>query len=424
MRTIVMIMALSCLMFQSYGQQSIPLYKIGDTLPEETFQSNKGPINLSDYKGKWVILNFFATTCSPCHVKMPGLMKLQKDFAKELQVLVITTEPFEKVEAFYNARPRMTRPDVPIIAADTTFFPWFVPRTLGDHVWIGPTGNVRYISDGEHTTEKTLRSAIRGEKLNIPDKSFVQPLDRNQSIWQEGGGRYAHHINFFSSISGNIENVTGSATFRRNGRMLRGVRFINTPLLSLFGYANGGLLLNKGELANSDRMLLKVKDTTKFIVDEASRSDWWKKNTYCYEAVVPETTDSGMTAILRIDLDRYFPYKTSVQKLLRPVVRLAPISGKFPKADKKLNLKSEVFSGDSTMRFEHVSANHFMYLSGGYFEKLGYAVQRQDDFQLYGTFEMPWPLRDIQSANKILRMQGYELRVEKKMIDMLVIEDK
>ena len=48
-------------------------------------------VRLSDYKGKVVLLNFWATWCSPCRAEMPDLAKLQKEYeARGLQVLGIT----------------------------------------------------------------------------------------------------------------------------------------------------------------------------------------------------------------------------------------------------------------------------------------------------------------------------------------------
>ena len=32
-----------------------------------------GNINLSDYKGKYVLLNFWATWCGPCKIEMPSM---------------------------------------------------------------------------------------------------------------------------------------------------------------------------------------------------------------------------------------------------------------------------------------------------------------------------------------------------------------
>ena len=39
--------------------------------------------SLSDYQGKIVVLNFWATWCLPCRDEMPMLCKLSKDFASQ-----------------------------------------------------------------------------------------------------------------------------------------------------------------------------------------------------------------------------------------------------------------------------------------------------------------------------------------------------
>lgn len=38
------------------------------------------PLSLSQYKGKWVLLNFWATWCAPCRKEMPMLSELQTEF--------------------------------------------------------------------------------------------------------------------------------------------------------------------------------------------------------------------------------------------------------------------------------------------------------------------------------------------------------
>lgn len=38
-----------------------------------------GTVTLADYRGKWVVLNFWATWCAPCRVEMPALDRLQAE---------------------------------------------------------------------------------------------------------------------------------------------------------------------------------------------------------------------------------------------------------------------------------------------------------------------------------------------------------
>lgn len=49
--------------------------------PDFTLQSLDGQtVHLSDYRGKAVVLNFWATWCGPCKIEMPWFVDLQKQY--------------------------------------------------------------------------------------------------------------------------------------------------------------------------------------------------------------------------------------------------------------------------------------------------------------------------------------------------------
>ena len=49
---------------------------------------NNRAVKLSDYKGKVVVLDFYATWCEPCRAETPRLVQLQKDYGPSgLQVI-------------------------------------------------------------------------------------------------------------------------------------------------------------------------------------------------------------------------------------------------------------------------------------------------------------------------------------------------
>ena len=55
---------------------------------------NGRSIRLSDYKGKVVLLNFWATWCPPCRAEIPDLIKWQRKYrAQGLRVIGITYPP-------------------------------------------------------------------------------------------------------------------------------------------------------------------------------------------------------------------------------------------------------------------------------------------------------------------------------------------
>lgn len=54
---------------------------------------NGKTVQLSDFKGKPVVLEFWATWCQPCRDSIPGLAKLHKDYAdKGLVILAISLD--------------------------------------------------------------------------------------------------------------------------------------------------------------------------------------------------------------------------------------------------------------------------------------------------------------------------------------------
>jgi len=56
-------------------------------------------MRLSDYKGRVVLLNFWATWCAPCRAEMPDLVKWQREYKSQgLQVIGVTYPPEELAE--------------------------------------------------------------------------------------------------------------------------------------------------------------------------------------------------------------------------------------------------------------------------------------------------------------------------------------
>jgi thiol-disulfide isomerase/thioredoxin len=56
---------------------------------------------LSDYKGKVILLNFWATWCGPCKAEIPSLVELQAQYGDDLVVLGFSVDdPVEKMRPY------------------------------------------------------------------------------------------------------------------------------------------------------------------------------------------------------------------------------------------------------------------------------------------------------------------------------------
>ncbi|MGV7220905.1 MAG: TlpA disulfide reductase family protein [Nitrospinales bacterium] len=65
-----------------------------------------GNINLSDYNGKYVLLNFWATWCGPCKIEMPSMEALFSKFkSKNFEILAVSNDIFgaKVVKPFVDA---------------------------------------------------------------------------------------------------------------------------------------------------------------------------------------------------------------------------------------------------------------------------------------------------------------------------------
>lgn len=78
----------------------------GDAAPDFELTTLAGEkVKLSDYKGKKVVLNFWATWCHPCRAEMPHMQNYYEDHAEEKNVEILAVnltygDSVDKVEEF------------------------------------------------------------------------------------------------------------------------------------------------------------------------------------------------------------------------------------------------------------------------------------------------------------------------------------
>ena len=104
----------------------------------------KGKIHtLPDYKGKVVLVNFWASWCPPCIYEMPELKRLKKHFAdRPFEILAINVgEKKYKVRKF----SKLIKLELPVLldTSSETFDDWGV-KTLPTSFLIDSRGQIRY----------------------------------------------------------------------------------------------------------------------------------------------------------------------------------------------------------------------------------------------------------------------------------------
>ncbi len=128
-------------------------------------------VNLSDYNGKVVLINFFATYCPPCRMEIPDFVKLQQEFSKKgFTVIGISVDndgervlpPFvERLEINY-----------PVLLATT--------KVLKDYgnIYALP---VTFILDRNHKIVKKITGMVNEEELRPIISKLLDEGTNNKS---------------------------------------------------------------------------------------------------------------------------------------------------------------------------------------------------------------------------------------------------
>lgn len=106
------------------------------------------PVRLADYRGKVVLLNFWATWCEPCRDEMPSIQSLKRRLAgRPFEVIAVNYgESENKVREYLARYPVDFR--IPLDRFNAVRRDWNV-KLLPTSFVIGIDGNVRYVAIGE-----------------------------------------------------------------------------------------------------------------------------------------------------------------------------------------------------------------------------------------------------------------------------------
>jgi len=125
-----------------------PSSEVGRAAPDFVVASvGGGEERLSDYRGKWVLLNFWATWCGPCRQETPDLQRLQERRPDTVVILGVNQQESMDTAGEFAGEYDLTYP-LALDSSGQVSAAYRVSRSLPVSVLVDPTGVIREIHIG------------------------------------------------------------------------------------------------------------------------------------------------------------------------------------------------------------------------------------------------------------------------------------
>jgi len=172
------------LLLNAHAQKiDIKPYYIGDRVTDlplkPLFNYKDSVAKLSTFGHKLIILDFWGTSCSNCIAMFPLEDSLQKVFKNDLQFILITTNPYDKVKDFIKNwnNKNNTKFSLPIVTNGLAFRDLFWRHYLPHYVWLSPRGKLlAQTSDMsiDFNIIKTTIEKIKAEERRLKSHFFPE----------------------------------------------------------------------------------------------------------------------------------------------------------------------------------------------------------------------------------------------------------
>jgi peroxiredoxin len=158
-RSVILAVLAGALVFAivSNLQEDNTIYRAGDQAPDfqlkQISDNNElETVRLSDFEGKGVMLNFWATWCGPCEAEMPYMQELYPEYKeKGVEILAVSLDTTELVVDRFIDRYELTFP----IPHDTTgeVTDLYKVGPMPSSFFINPDGEIEEVVEGALTLE-------------------------------------------------------------------------------------------------------------------------------------------------------------------------------------------------------------------------------------------------------------------------------
>lgn len=453
MKTTILVV-LTCILLPwhtVFGQTKYPYPIVGDTLPDHTFYDlinyREKTASISDFKGKWLVIDFWAYSCSGCLKSFPKMNRLHNIFKDKIQFIMVgitktrnmrrTVEVEEAItKNTYSRLDKAYKLDIPV-AFDSVLDLKHSVGALPQILIIDPKGvlRVKAVSVDSVSLADLLegkqpqfeRSYSYSEPKESDVYNFDLPFLTNGTNANGGPDTSFLFRSLLSHASPNTSfrlvnllrrNFDGTPnTVVKNGRL----EAFNSNLGELYRLAYFGM--NYWESQDSaygklsENLSWETKDSLIYNTKNAPR--------FTYSLIVPKSKSSkaSLMSAMQKDLQQYFGYNAKIERRSMPVYTIRIIdTTKFEKMlSKGIGKQTEI-----TKRARLISSNEpfkmFVTRLAGWI-KVEYPLIDKTGVDRIVNIEFDANKFDRADIEKKLMENGLELILATTQMDVIVVTD-
>lgn len=216
--------------------------QIGDTIPDEVWNMplqvvnhpvGKETITLNDYRGKLILLDFWATFCGSCISAMPKIHEVQRQFADEMVVIPVSWSKPEATEQTLRNHQTLWPLGLSSVVEAKALIGLFPHQVVPHYVWIDPQGRVVATTATNDVSVDNIAKVLDGEEPDYALKTHIdtdKPLLFASEVLPKG----AEVRQYAVFIRGTMPSMASKITLRKTGDTVHGMAISNRPLLSMY----------------------------------------------------------------------------------------------------------------------------------------------------------------------------------------------
>lgn len=417
--------------------------KIGETCPDvmipHIVNYTTDRATIGDFKGKLLILDFWATWCAPCVSMIPVTDSLQKQFEGKIQILPVTDQDEATVTKFLTNIKQYKNISLPSITNDNELRAMFPHTEIPHYVWIDGNSKVIAITGAEQVTATVIQNFLSKNEIDLPVKADeFKTINDHAPMFVTGIELVEGNNTRFEKTVASDELYHSVITKHMDGfgceQAMDSERITckNSTIADLYRVALGdNKLINIGlsgtiwEINNPQ--VKKMTDSAIMSINSsrAANDAWMRLYTWCYELNCPAVLRNKKYDIMLAELNNYFgaTYNIVGNRERRKVNCLALI----------ITDKNKLTNSAASKNQYAIDGYHLQLKSAPISELLGLLSINIDtmppliDETGYNAkidIDLNCKMSDVKSINNALDAYGLQLVEKIAERDMIVIKDK